>query len=52
MMNVVVMETAPMQMIGSAGMQWTDLSVPGFAPGIKGPWLTRRSTRAVCCDSC
>lgn len=35
MMNVMVMETAPMQMMGSAGMQWTDLSVPGFAPGMK-----------------
>jgi uncharacterized protein (TIGR02246 family) len=33
--TVVVMEADQAQMQPSAGMQWSDLSIPGFAPGVK-----------------
>lgn len=32
---VVITESGEAQMQPSAGMQWSDLSVPGFAPGVK-----------------
>ena len=32
---VAVVEMDQAQMLGSAGMQWTDLAVPGFPPGLK-----------------
>ncbi|MFN2398628.1 MAG: DUF4440 domain-containing protein [Gemmatimonadaceae bacterium] len=33
--DVVIIETGEMEIRSSGGVQWTDLDVPGFAPGMK-----------------